>query len=191
MEDKTRALRVYLWFTKLSIGSTENNRNRKIQRHGTSTKYSSKGTQQLFNVKQKKKTHIKSLGKLRFLFCIQVHEELPAGALVKITHGWWWTTAQVSCWCRESGNDKNLCRNQARIMGWLHLLPGSVGANPAAVLSTQGWIHLSSVQCWAELWTPLCKDFPSPLFLHGALLILFLIAALEKNFSWDGSEPKH
>lgn len=181
---------MYLWFHKTFHRINQKQQKQENKRHGTSTKYSTKGTQKLFNLKQKKNSH-KTSKKLRFLFCIQVHEELPEGALVEITHGWWWTAAQVSCWFRGSGNDTSLCRNQASIMGWLQLLPGLVGANPAAVLSTQGWIHLSSVQPWAELWIPLCKDYPSPLFLHGGLVILLLIAALQKKIAWDGSEPKH
>lgn len=114
-----------------------------------------------------RKTHIKSLGKLRFLFCIQVHEELPAAALVEITCGWWWTAAQVSCWCGESGNDTSLCRSQARIMGWLQLLPRSVGANPAAVLNTQGWIHLSFVLAELSSGLPPARTLPLHSFYMG------------------------
>lgn len=166
MEDKTRVLSVVFMIQKTFHRINQKQQNQKNIKTWNSAKYNTKGIQQLFSVKRKNH-HIKSFGKLRFHFCILVHEALPSGALVEITRGWWWTAAQVSCWCRESGNDTSLCRSQARIVGWLHLLPGSVAANPAAVLSTQGWIHLSFSSAELSSGSPSARTIPLHCFYMG------------------------
>lgn len=103
MENKTRELSVVFMIQKTFHRINRKQQTQENIKTWNSAKYSTKGTQQLFSVKQKTH-HKKSLGKLRFLFCIQVHEE-GAGS---ISCQAWWVLILLLCSAPRAGSTSPL-----------------------------------------------------------------------------------